>query len=125
MDLNALLLTFANNLLPILILSGTGFLLGKLKGKIKNFEIEDVPAVQRKFNNLVWYEKGQFYNILKDGVREFAGYKLETKGIVLGADETMANVDFDNAKKYDKDEKVVIEIMNVKYDKKKTFKPSK
>jgi predicted permease len=29
MDLNALLLTFANNLLPILILSGVGFLLGK------------------------------------------------------------------------------------------------
>ena len=103
----------------------TGFLLSKLKGKIKNFEIEETPAIQRKFNNLVWYEKGQFYNILKDGVREFAGFKLETKGIVLGIEETMARVDFDRAKEYDKDEKVVIEIMDVKYDKEKTFKPSK
>jgi hypothetical protein len=103
----------------------TGFLLGKLKGKIKNFEIEEVPALQRKINNLVWYEKGQFYDVTKDGVREFAGYKLEPKGIVLGTDETMAKVDFDRAKKYDKDEKVVIEIMDIKYDKEKTFVPSK
>ncbi|MCK5563923.1 MAG: hypothetical protein KAJ07_01635 [Planctomycetes bacterium] len=103
----------------------TGFLLQKLKGKVKNFEIEETPAIQRKFKNLVWYEKGQFYNIIKDGVREFAGYKLETKGIVLGTEETMARVDFDNAKKYDKNEKVFVEIMNVKYDKEKTFKPSK
>ena len=29
MDFNALLTTFANNLLPILLISGAGFLLGK------------------------------------------------------------------------------------------------
>ena len=103
----------------------TGFLLRKLKGTIKNFEIEEIPAIQRKFNNLVWYEKGQFYNITKDGIREFAGYKLEPKGIVLGTEETMANVDFERAKKYGKDEKVVVEIIDIKYDKERTFIPSK
>lgn len=97
----------------------TGFLLGKLKGKIKNIEIEDLPPLQRKTNNLVWYENGQFYEVTKDGARVFAGYKLEPKGIVLGTDETMANVDFDRAREHHDD--VVVEIMDIRYDKEKTF----
>jgi len=103
----------------------TSFLLWKLKGKIKNFEIEEVSALQRRINNLVWYEKGQFYNVTRDGVRDFAGYKLEPKGIVLGANEGMAKVDFNRARKYGKNEKVIVELLDIKYDKEKTFIPSK
>jgi len=97
----------------------TKFLLWKLNGKITNVEIEDLPPLQRKINNLVWYENGRFYEVTKDGARVFAGCKLEPKGIVLGTDETMANVDFDRAREHHDD--AVVEIMDIRYDKEKTF----
>ncbi len=100
------------------------FLFKKLKGDIKNFDIEDTPAVQRKINDLVWYEKGQFYSVEKAGERTFAGFKLEQRAIVHGPDETLASVDFNKATTYDKDEKVTVEIMDIHYDAEKTFKSS-
>jgi hypothetical protein len=99
------------------------YLFKKLKGKIKNFEISEILPIQRKINDLTWYEKGQFYWVEKADERTFAGFKLEPRAIVHGPDECLAGVDFNKAREYNKHEKVYVEVMDIKYDKEKTFKP--
>jgi hypothetical protein len=98
-----------------------GFLFAHLKGEIRNFSPQATPAVQRKINDLTWYEKGQFYWVEKAGERTFAGFKLEPRAIVHGPGETLAGVDFGRARQYGKDERVVVEVMDVQYDTEKTF----
>ncbi|MCU0857354.1 MAG: hypothetical protein MUC65_02990 [Pontiellaceae bacterium] len=104
------------------LLGVPNFLFRRLKGTVKNFEIKDAPAIQRKINDLVWYEKGRFYSVEKAGSRTFAGFKLETRAIVHGTEETLPSVDFEKAKQYGQNETVVVELMNIHYDTKKTFK---
>ncbi len=99
------------------------FLLSALKGTIRNFDIEGTPAVQRKIDDLVWYEKGQFYEVTKEGARTFAGFKLEQRAIVHGPDETLAGVDFGKARQYGNAEKVMVEVMDLQYDTERTFSP--
>jgi hypothetical protein len=97
------------------------FLVRHLKGNVSNFEIGEIPAVQRKINDLAWYEKGRFYAVEKAGERTFAGFKLEQRAIVHGPEETLPAVDFSMARKYGKDETVYIEIMDIQYDEERTF----
>jgi len=103
------------------IMKVPNFLFKQLKGTIQNFDIKDTPAVQRKINDLIWYEKGQFYSVEKAGERTFAGFKLEQRAIVHGPDETLPCVDFGKAKQYRNDETVTVEIMDIRYDTKRTF----
>jgi hypothetical protein len=104
------------------LLAVPAFITQRLKGTIKNFEIGETPAIQRKINDLVWHEKGRFYTVEKAGVRTFAGFKQQPLAIVHGPEETMARVDFDQAKKYGPKESIVVEIMNIIYDKEKAFR---
>lgn len=97
------------------------FLFQHLKGNIKNFEIAAPQTVQRKINDVVWFEKGRFYSVEKDTDRTFAGFKLEPRAIVHGPDETLASVDFDESKTYAKNEKVIIEVMDIRFDENPRF----
>ena len=103
------------------LLTMPNYLLAALKGDIKNFDVDDTLAVQRRINDLVWYEKGRFYSVEKAGERTFAGFKLEPRAIVHGPDETLPEVDFNRAREYGKDETVCVEIMDIHYDAERTF----
>jgi len=91
------------------------FLLSKLKGKIHTFEVYDTPAIQRKYKDFIWYEKGQFYWVDKAEKRVFAGFKSESRSIVIGTDEKLPAVEFEKAKTYSENEEVIIEVLDFRY----------
>jgi hypothetical protein len=91
------------------------FLLSQLKGKIQTFEIDDTPAIQRKYNDFIWYEKGPFYWVEKAEKRVFAGFKSENRAVVIGPDEKLPGVEFEKAKQYSENEEVIIEVVDFHY----------
>ncbi|MCC3371858.1 hypothetical protein [Cohnella sp. REN36] len=71
------------------------YLIERLGSRVRSPEAVPLPGIHRTAGDIVWKTSGKLWEIERSGKRAFAGYKRLPSGVMIGPDERLPGIDFD------------------------------
>jgi len=77
------------------------YLIERLGSRVRSPEAVPLPGIRRTAGDVVWKTSGKLWEIERSGKRAFAGYKRLPSGVLIGPDERLPGIDFDELERCD------------------------
>ncbi|WP_269523098.1 hypothetical protein [Coraliomargarita parva] len=89
-----------NNEDPLFMLTGNylgvwTYTINRMGAKMKSPPEQPIPCVHRSSGSMTWKTNQQMWSLELDGVRRFAGLKMNPMGVAIGPDEQLDGADFE------------------------------